>query len=85
MAELKHSLTEAPILVSLDFSLDTLAIILNVDASIKIEWGAVLSQFQPDGQPQLARYESGIWSKVELKYDALKLKYKGLLKALKKL
>ena len=31
-----------------------------------------------------ARYESGIWSDPEKKYDALKLECRGLLKALKK-
>ena len=85
MAELKRSLTEAPVLISLDFSPDALSIVLNVDASMKIGWGAVLSQLQPDGRPRPARYESGIWSGAELKYDALKLECRGLLKALKKL
>jgi hypothetical protein len=85
MNELKRLLTEAPILISLDFSASALAIILNVDASTKIGWGAVLSQLQLDGRPRPARYESGIWSGAELKYDALKLECRGLLKALKKL
>ena len=48
MTELKRLLTEAPVLVSLDFSPDALPIILNVDASTTIGWGAVLSQVQPD-------------------------------------
>ena len=85
MNELKQLLTEAPILISLDFSAGALAIILNVDASTKIGWGAVLSQMQKDGRPRPARYESGIWSGAELKYDVLKLECRGLLKALKKL
>ena len=49
MNELKQLLTEAPILISLDFSAGALAIILNVDPSTKIGWGAVLSQLQLDG------------------------------------
>ena len=85
MDKLKRVLTEAPILISLDFSASALAIILNVDASTTIGWGAVLSQLQLDGRPRPARYESGIWSSAELKYDAVRLECRGLLKALKKL
>jgi len=85
MGELKRSLTEAPVLVSLDFSPGALLITLNVDASTTIGWGAILSQIQPDGRPRPARYESGIWNDAELKYDAVKLECRGLLKALKKL
>ena len=85
MDTLKRLLTEAPILISLDFSPNALAIILNVDASTTIGWGVILSQIQPDGRPRPARYESGIWNEVELKYDAVKLECRGLLKALKKL
>jgi RNase H-like domain found in reverse transcriptase len=47
MDELKRRLTTAPILISLDFSPSALIIILNVDASTTIGWGAVLSQLQP--------------------------------------
>jgi len=50
MDELKCSLSEAPVLISLDFSPDALPIVLNVDASITIGWGAVLSQVQPCGR-----------------------------------
>jgi len=39
---------------------------------------------QSDGRIQPARYESGIWSTVEKKYDTVKLECHGLLKALKK-
>jgi transposase InsO family protein len=59
-------------------------IILNVDASTSIGWGAILSQLQSDGKVRPARFESGIWSPTELKYDAVKLECRGLLKALKK-
>src|SRR6204780_3185095 len=59
-------------------------IILNVDASTTIGWGAILSQMQSDGRARPARFESGIWSSAELKYDAVKLECRGLLKALKK-
>jgi len=62
-----------------------LQIFLNVDASTSIGWGAILSQLQNDGTIHPARYESGIWSDAERKYDALKLECRGLLKSLKKL
>lgn len=84
MDELKRRLTTAPILISLDFSPSALMIILNVDASTTIGWDAVLSQMQPDGKTRPARFESGIWSSAELKYDTVKLECRGLLKALKK-
>ena len=85
MNELKRRLTTAPVLISLDFSPSALAIILNVDASTKQGWGATLSQAQQDGTIKPARFESGIWSDMERKYDAVKLECRGLLKALKKL
>src|SRR5205814_10394427 len=71
MDELKRTVTEAPVLISLDFSPGALSIVLNVDASTTIGWGAILSQIQSDGKRRPARFESGIWSGAELKYDAL--------------
>ena len=47
-------------------------------------WGGVLSQFQDDRKSHPARFESGILSDVERKYDAVKLEWRGLLKSLKK-
>ena len=84
MDELKRRLTEAPILITLDFSPSALMIFLNVDASTLIGWGGILSQLQSDGRVRPARFESGIWSPAELKYDAVKLECRALLKALKK-
>jgi hypothetical protein len=43
MNQLKTAITLAPILVKLDFSASALPIVLNVDASTAIGWGAVLS------------------------------------------
>src|SRR6266496_5386208 len=37
-----------------------------------------------DGKVRPARFERGIWSPVELKYDMVKLECRGLLKGLKK-
>ena len=84
MDELKRRLMTAPIFISLDFSASALMIFLHVDASTTIGWGAVLSQLQSDGKIRSARFESGIWSSAELKYDTVKLECRGLLKALKK-
>ena len=83
MEELKKRITEAPVLVVLDFSSSALPIILATDAS-KIGWGGVLQQLQNDGTRRPARFESGIWNDIERKYDAVKLECRGLLKALKK-
>ena len=85
MDNLKMAITEAPVLIPLDFSPSALQIFLNADASTSIGWGTVLSQLQGDGSIRPARFESGIWSDVEKKYDALKLECRGLLKSLKKL
>ena len=84
MDSLKLAITEAPVLISLDLSPSGLSIFLYVDASSTIGWGGILSQLLEDGLVHPARYESGIWSDAERKYDALKLECRGLLKALKK-
>ena len=73
MDELKWSIIETPVLISLDFSAGALLIIFNVDTSATIGWGAILSQMQVDGKPRPAQFESGIWNGPELKYNALKL------------
>jgi RNase H-like domain found in reverse transcriptase len=85
MLQLKMALVKAPVLIVLDFSEGALRIELGIDASTKIGWGAVLSQYKDDGKLHPARYESGVWSNPEKKYDALKLECRGLIKALKKL
>jgi hypothetical protein len=84
MDVLKRKITEAPVLISLDFTPSAGTIYLHVDASTTIGWGGILSQMQSDGRIRPARYESGIWSVAEKKYDAVKLECRGLLKALKK-
>jgi hypothetical protein len=85
MDTLKRALTEAPFLITLDFSPGAGKIILNVDAAMTIGWGAVLQQEQSDGTRRPARFEGGLWSDSEKKYDAGMLECRGLLKALKKL
>jgi hypothetical protein len=85
MDELKRRLTTAPVLITLDFTCSALGIVLQVDASTSIGWGGVMSQYQSDGTLRPARFEGGVWSDAERKYDAVKLECRGLLKALKKL
>ena len=79
---LKLALTNTPALVSLDYTQGAGDIILAVDASLE-EWGGVLMQLVK-GKKHLSRYESGIWSSAENKYDATKRECRGVLKALKK-
>ena len=79
---LKLALTTSPTLVSLDYSEEVGEIILAVDASLE-GWGRVLMQLV-QGKRHPSRYESGIWSSAEKKYDATKRKCRGVLKALKK-
>jgi len=69
MTKLKTALVNAPVLTTLDFSADALRIELRVDACTMIGWGAVLSQYKDDGKLHAARFESGIWSDQEKKYD----------------
>ena len=85
MNTLKKCLTEASTLITLNFSAGAGPIILSVNASTTIEWGANLKQEQVNGRRKRARYESGVWRDAERKYDTVKLKCRGLLKALKKL
>ena len=80
---LKERLASSPLLISLNYE-SSRGIFLNVDASMTIGWGAIISQAQEDGTRKPARYESGVWSDTEKKYDAVKLECRGLLKALKK-
>ena len=62
MNTLKKAITEAPVLVSLDFSPSGFQIFLNVDTSTSIGWGAILSQLQSDGtvHPAGMRVEYGL-------------------------
>ena len=79
---LKFALTSHPALVSLDYTERAGDIILAVDASLE-GWGGVLMQLVK-GKRHSSRYESGIWSSSEKKYDATKRECRGVLKALKK-
>jgi hypothetical protein len=80
MDTLKIALTNPPALTSIDYENDV--VILAVDASLE-GWGGVLMVLR-NGKRHPVRYESGIWSDAEKKYDATKRECRGVLKALKK-
>jgi RNase H-like domain found in reverse transcriptase/Integrase zinc binding domain len=84
MDALKAAVTTAPVLITPDFSSSALPLYVNVDASTTIGWGVVMSQLQDDGSVRPARFDGGIWSDVEKRYDALKLECKALMNGLKK-
>src|SRR5205085_8725313 len=58
-------------------------IVLSVDASL-LGFGAILQQEDKHGRRHPSRYESGLWSGTECKYDAGKLECRALLRAIKK-
>ena len=84
MTALKNALTSAKAMRTLDYSAGAGEITLAVDASGE-GWGAILQQIGDDGKRHPVRYESGVWSPREQKYDAGKRECRGVLKALKKL
>ena len=79
---LKLVLTSLLALVLFDYLKNVDKIILAVDASLK-GWEEVLMQLVK-GKRHSSRYESGIWSSVEKKYNAIKQKCWRVLKTLKK-
>jgi hypothetical protein len=60
MMKLKVALVKAPVLVVIDFSPGALGIELGIDASTKVGWGGVLSQYEDDGRLHPVRFESGV-------------------------
>jgi len=84
MEILKIALTSAPALKSIDYEPGAGTIYCGVDASGD-GWGGNLMQEERGGRRRHAiRYESGIWSDAERKYDAGKRECMGVLKMLKK-
>ena len=83
MELLKKALTEAPALSTLDYFQESGETVLAVDASTE-GWGAILQQ-EKDGKRHPIRYESGVCTALEKKYDAGKRECRALLMALKKL
>ena len=86
MALLKEKLTTAPLLCKIHYDPKDGwgQVVLGVDASLD-GWGATLGQYDDKGRLRVARYESGLWSPAERKYDATKRECRGVLKALRKL
>ena len=84
MEHLARLITTAPCLAPLEYGDGTGAIYLMVDASLH-GWGAVLEQVGPDGKRHPCRFESGIWSAAEKRYDATKRELRGLLYALRRM
>ena len=83
MDKLKVALTSAPALMPIDYSEGAGTIFCSTDASLD-GWGGHLSQDDSEGRRHPARYESGVWSESERKYDAGKRECRALLKTLKK-
>src|SRR5258705_10704901 len=85
MDDLKDARTHAPALKPINYKADG-KIILSVDSS-QLGWGAILQQEEkPESKKRHpARYENGLWSVADKKYDSGKLECRGLLRALKKL
>ena len=80
---LKQAITSPPVLISLDYNKGAGQIVLTVDASLT-GWGAVLSQ-EVSGHRKPARFESGMWSDTETRYDATKRECRGVAYALRRL
>ena len=81
---LKLILTTASELRPLNYSLLTDEIILAVDFSLK-KWNAILFQINSEtSKNHSSRYESGLWTMFESKYDVTKQECRELLKTLKK-
>src|SRR5258705_3766701 len=85
MDDLKQALIKAPALKPIDYEASG-KIVLSVDSSL-IGWGAILQQEDDLDAKQRhpSKYENGLWTPAEKKYDGGKLECRGLLKALKKL
>lgn len=82
MDQLKVALTTPPALMPIDYLDEAGSVLLSVDASLT-GGGAVLEQMYGKKRKP-SRYESGIWSDAEQKYDTTKRKYRGVLKAVRK-
>jgi len=84
MNKLKILLSTELIIQQLDYDSDAKDIILTVNSSKK-EWGSCLMQKAKNDQHcHVCRYDSGVWTNAESRYDADKQECHKLLKALKK-
>jgi hypothetical protein len=83
MQLLKNALTTAPALMPLDYSPTAGKVILAVDSSVT-GFGGVLMQLNENNKRRPCRYESGLWTPAERKYDIVKLECRSLLHMLRK-
>lgn len=81
--KLKKMMSSPPVLIGLNYGPGAGDIILSVDASLT-GWGAVLSQMVGN-ERKPARFESGMWSDPETRYDATKRECRGVAYALRRL
>ncbi len=82
---LQNTIVTAPVLVRIDYGLDVGEIVVRVDISLEGFGGYLGQRDLKSGKVRPARYESGVWSQAERKYDAIKRECRGVLKILKKL
>ena len=75
----------ALVLIKINYSTKVGEIVVGVDASLEGYGGYLGQKDIKSGKVRPARYESGIWSQAERKYDATKRECRGVLKILKKL
>jgi hypothetical protein len=87
MKSLKEALITAPALMPLAYVPEedgfVGGVVLGVDAC-GLGFGAILQQLDRSGRRHPVRYESGLWTPTEARYDAVKLECRGLLRALRK-
>ena len=87
MDKLKEALVSPPalrpIVYTSELEKEQGKIVLGVHASL-LGFGAILQQEDEKGQRHPPRYESGLWTETERNYDAGKLEWRALLRAVKK-
>jgi hypothetical protein len=84
MDKLRGMVVQAPILATLIFDDPRYGqVFLMTDASLE-GWGGVIEQVGPDSKRHPCRFESGIWSDAEKRYDATKRELRGLLNLMKR-
>ena len=87
LEKLKTALSSAPALKPLVYTPEDDGyvgeIVLGVDAC-GLGFGAILQQEDWESRHHPVRYEIGLWTPAETRYDGVKLECRGLLRALKK-
>ena len=83
MDELKTRITSAPALVTIEYEKESGEVFIGTDASL-VGWGGHLSQTGRNGRRHPSRFESGIWTPAQSKYDAGRRECLALVNMLKK-